>query len=293
MASGLDAAGWEGVRERLARAHPPASGYLATFDAMWRDCRGVVESEDLCPWPDFPIQYRAMPDWARTAAPYLYFLYYRSPSPFDHLPVVDYLVPPASDEQGLRATNNSVIKQNHVVHHGGIGHHVQNYFAYRSNSAIGQVAAVDCATRIGMFCGGTMAEGWACYATDLMEEVGFLSDLERVALQENRVKQLVRAIVDVELHQETMTLKQGEQFFMDRAGASRTAARSEMTKISMFPGTGMMYWYGTKRIHEMRAALSSILDDSFSLRRFHEDLLSRGSLPVDVIAAGLVGEHVS
>jgi uncharacterized protein (DUF885 family) len=27
--------------------------------------------------------------------------------------------------------------------------------------------------------GGAMAEGWACYAVDLMEEIGFLSPLER------------------------------------------------------------------------------------------------------------------
>ena len=29
-----------------------------------------------------------------------------------------------------------------------------------------------------MFCGGTMAEGWACYATQLMAEHGFLTPLE-------------------------------------------------------------------------------------------------------------------
>ena len=58
------------------------------------------------------------------------------------------------------------IKLNHVVHHGAIGHHVQNWHAYhRARSRVGKIAAVDCASRIGMFCGGTMAEGWACYAT--------------------------------------------------------------------------------------------------------------------------------
>ena len=71
-------------------------------------------------------------------------------------------------EELLQATNDSVIKLNHVIHHGSIGHHVQNWHAFRSASRIGQVAAVDCASRIAMFCGGTMAEGWACYATDLM-----------------------------------------------------------------------------------------------------------------------------
>src|SRR5918912_2054487 len=96
------------------------------------------------------------------------------------------------DEQlrRLRGTNTSVIKLNHVVHHGAIGHHVQNYYAYNGESEIGRVAAVDCASRIGMFCGGTMAEGWACYATELMEEVGFLTAEERVAERHTWVRML-------------------------------------------------------------------------------------------------------
>ena len=80
----------------------------------------------------------------------------------------------------LEANNDSVLKLNHVVHHGGIGHHVQNRHAFRVGSRIGQVAAVDCASRIALFCGGTMAEGWACYATDLMSEAGFLTPLEHM-----------------------------------------------------------------------------------------------------------------
>ena len=45
-----------------------------------------------------------------------------------------------------------------------------------------------------------MAEGWACYATDLMEELGFLTPLERSPQQHTRVRMLARAIVDIELH---------------------------------------------------------------------------------------------
>src|SRR5437588_12855981 len=137
--------------------------------------RRAAVAQRLLTWPDYPIRFVPQPAWARAAAPYLYFLAYRSPAPFDRLRTVDYLVPPVDpemppDEQArrLRATNDSVIKLNHVIHHGGIGHHVQNWHAQRAASRIGQVAAVDCAGRIALFCGGTMAEGWACYATDLM-----------------------------------------------------------------------------------------------------------------------------
>ena len=97
-----------------------------------------------------------IPVQTRDAAPFLYYLFYRSPAPFDRLPIHDYVVTPIeaempADEQQrrLRATNTSVITLNHVVHHGAIGHHVQNYYAYAGASEIGRVAAVDCASRIG------------------------------------------------------------------------------------------------------------------------------------------------
>ena len=40
-----------------------------------------------------------------------------------------------SVERRLAAANDCAIALNHVVHHGGLGHHVQNWFAYRSRVA--------------------------------------------------------------------------------------------------------------------------------------------------------------
>ena len=42
-----------------------------------------------------------------------------------------------------------------------------------------------------------MAEGWACYATELMDEVGFLTPLERLSLRHGRLRMAARALVDV------------------------------------------------------------------------------------------------
>ena len=97
---------------------------------------------------------------------------------------------------------------NHVVHHGAIGHHVQNHHAYRGASRIGQVAAVDAASRIAMFSGGSLAEGWACYVCDLMEEIGFLTPLERIAQQHTRVRLAARAVADLSIHAGRMTVPQ-------------------------------------------------------------------------------------
>lgn len=284
-----DAGGWPAVADRLAERHPSVDGYLDAFQSTWDACREAALQHELLTWPAFPIRYVPIPKWARPAAPDLYFLHYRSPAPEDLPPVVEYLVPPVEGAPGdlkakLRATNDHVIKLNHVVHHGAIGHHVQNFNAYHAASRIGRVAAVDCASRIGMFCGGTMAEGWACYATDLMEEVGFLTDLERVAQQHARLRQLGRAIVDIELHQHTMNEATAAQFFEERVGMPAGAAAKEVTRTSMFPGTAIMYWLGTQGIHDLRAARTKAEGGAFSLRAFHDELLSFGSIPVALVA---------
>jgi uncharacterized protein (DUF885 family) len=156
-------------------------------------------------------------------------------------------------------------------------------------SRIGQVAAVDCASRIGMFAGGTMAEGWACYATDLMDEVGFLTPLERVGEQHTRVRMLARAIVDLELHGGAMRLDEAAAFYAERVGMPPDAARGEAVKNSMFPGTAMMYWLGTQGIHELRARRAAADGAAFSLRAFHDELLGHGSIPVPMIAALMAG----
>ena len=187
--------------------------------------------------------------------------------------------------------NHAVIKLNHVVHHGAIGHHVQNWHAYnRTPSRIGQVAAVDCASRIAMFCGGTMAEGWACYATALMEEIGLLTPVERLSEQQSHLRFLARAIVDISLHERTMTFDEGVRFYMDEVGMTEAVAKNETTKNSMFPGTGLMYWLGMHGILELRAELRRRQGDTFSLRQFHDDLLEHGSLPVPLVARRMLEE---
>jgi hypothetical protein len=280
------------TRSRLAEVHPTADEYYARYQEVWDRVRGMAEKHALLSWPEFPIRYVPRPEWAREAAPYLYFLFYRSPAAFNRPAVHDYLVtpiersmPPTRQEELLRTNNDSVIKLNHVVHHGGIGHHVQNWHAHRSPSRVGQIAAVDCASRIAMFCGGTMAEGWACYATDLIREFGGLTPLEEVAELWGRVRMCARAVVDVRLHQGRFTLEQAKDFYVEKAGMERGAGASEAVKNSMFPGAAVMYLTGTDGIHGLRKELAEREGAAFDLFRFHDEFLSYGSIPVSLIAA--------
>jgi hypothetical protein len=290
---------WEQVQQALAGDHPSAEDYYGAFGQTWDACHALALQYDLVTWPEWPIRYGPIPAWARGAAPQLYWLFYRSPAPLDPYTQHDYVVTPvepelAQDERTrrLRAWNHSVIKLNHVVHHGALGHHVQNWHAtHRSRTRIGTVAAVDCAARIGMFLGGSLAEGWACYATELMAEHGFLSPLEQVAEQHARVRMLARAIVDIRLHTRGLSPAEAAVFYMAEAGLSAEAAEAEVTKNSMFPCTALMYWLGTQGILDLRAALQRKQGAAFRLKSFHDDLLGYGSIPVPLIARLMADHH--
>jgi len=282
------AAEWPDIQRRLADEHPTADDYLATFARLWHACRDTARTHDAVTWPDWPLRYTTIPEFTREAAPYLYYLYYRSPAPFDAYHVHDYVVPalPAQhEEQHLRAWNNSVIKLNHVVHHGALGHHVQNWHAYhRATSRVGKIAAVDCANRIGMFGGGTMAEGWACYATQVMDELGFLSPLEQLSEQHSRVRFLARALVDIGFHEGSLTFRDAIDVFVTEARMDSGVAHAEAVKCSMFPGTALMYWLGTQGILELREQRRRRQGASFTLRAFHDELLGYGSIPVPLVS---------
>ena len=282
---------WPDVAARLAVAHPDIGDILDVARTTWNECRELSSGEVT--WPDDVLPYRPTPEWARRAAPFLYYLPYRSPAPYDgSIGRYDVLLPATTDaaaqEAFARNWSTSAIKLNHVAHHGGLGHHVQNWHAARSPSRIGRVAAVDAASRIAMFCGGTMAEGWACYATEVMESLGFLTPDERISEQHTRVRLMTRAVVDLELHTGRMTFDEAVQFHVSAAQATPAVAHAEVTKCSMFPGTAMMYWLGLRDLWRLRSAEEAARGREFSAKAFHDELLSFGSIPVS-LAAKLLG----
>ncbi len=286
---------WDDVADALASQHPMASDYYARFPVVWEAARQHSIERELLTWPDFPIVFEPIPDWAITAAPSLYFLFYRCPPPFDDGQVQRYLVTPLGDEpeRVLRAVNETQISLNHVIHHAGIGHHVQNWHAARAQSRVGRIAGNDCSMRIAMHSAGTLVEGWACYATDLMEEAGFLSPLQQLSMLHSRMRMAARAIVDVELHAGRFSMDDATEFYVREVDMSPEAAKSEAVKNSMFPTMAMMYLIGTDLIHELREDMHVRWGNEFSLRRFHDEFLSWGAIPVTQIARLMRGEPLA
>lgn len=286
---------WQELLAGLADLHPTAEDYYGAYHRVWHDAQQSAIDHDLVTWPDYPITFAPFIRSDREAQPGLYYLFYRCPPPFGRPEVHTYRVTPVEpdmapeeQERRLRATNDSVIKLNHIVHHGGLGHHVQNWNAFRAESQLAKIGGVDCASRVAFFGAGTMIEGWACYAVDLMNEVGFLTPLESLSEAQGHLRMVARAIADVKLHTGELTLDQTAAFYEREAGMAPTAAKGEAVKNSMFPGAAMMYLIGTDAIHNLRRTLTVRQGADFSLKSFHDRFLSYGAIPVSLIAESML-----
>ena len=280
----------------LTKLHPDAEGYLQKFGETWSAVEKLARENDLVTWPDFPIEYINQYEWAKECAPNLYFLFYRAPAAFNRPRILEYLAPPLRPgekspeevEAFLRANNDEVIKNNHVVHHGSIGHHVQNYNAYhQENSLIGQFAGCDAASRPEMLCSGTMIEGWAVYVTRLVGEYGFHTPLESYAEVQGHRRMAARTVVDIRLHSGEFTLEQAAAYYQENTGMGEAAAMGEAVKNSMFPGGALIYLYGCDTILRFREEVRAYKGKDFSIGRFHDDFLSYGSIPVSLVCSQL------
>lgn len=109
---------------------------------------------------------------------------------------------PGADTQAfLRANCDATLKITHAVHHGSIGHHTQNHAARQAGSRLARLGGTDCALGVAFLSAGTMIEGWACHAADLMAEVeGFYTDAELLQLKQSERRNWASVLVDINLN---------------------------------------------------------------------------------------------
>jgi len=276
---------WQEAIATLAADTPTPDGVLAAYRHWHERATSTADAADLVT-PDraYGLEYRLLAAPFRRIAPETYFLFYRSPPALRPGAGSVYWVSAPGADVGayLRAQSHAVLKTTHTVHHGSIGHHTQNARARGAPGVLAPVAGTDCASGIAMLSAGTMVEGWACYAEDLLREAGgFFAGAELLLLKQNERRNAASVLVDIKLHRGEWTLAEAESFYRDQAGFPPSRVAAEVNRNSMFPGSRLMYWAGVEAIKTLRRA--SPLD----ARHFHDSLLGCGHVSISVAAAEL------
>jgi uncharacterized protein (DUF885 family) len=90
---------------------------------------------------------------------------------------------------------------------------------------------------------------------------------------------LVRFIVGIKLHTEDLSVEQGVRMFREEAYMEEASARREAERGTFDP-TYLVYTVGKLMILKLRQDYKQQQGKSFSLRAFHDTLLSQGTAPL-------------
>ena len=132
--------------------------------------------------------------------------------------------------------------------------------------------------------GTAYVEGWALYAELLADEAGlFRSEAERFGMLDGQALRAVRLVVDTGLHAFAWSREKAYET-MVAAGIHPTDASSETDRYIAWPGQALAYTIGRREIERLRHERERREGAAFDVRRFHEDVLRHGKLPLTILA---------
>lgn len=122
-------------------------------------------------------------------------------------------------------------------------------------------------------------EGWACYAEQLLDELGYIQDPHQQLIQLKRqLWRDLRATLDVEIQTGKITLAQGAKKIRILGFSSKRAKR-QARRFALTPGYQSCYSIGMHEILRLRQRFAPIV----RLKTFHDILLTGGQLPFHLV----------
>jgi uncharacterized protein (DUF885 family) len=175
-------------------------------------------------------------------------------------------------------THRSYINDEAVAYHEGVpGHHLQ-------------ITIQQSLTGLPEFRkhGGNSAyvEGWGLYAEELGKEIGFYqdpgSDYGRLRSELFRA---VRLVVDTGIHDMNWSRDQVVEYMRNSHAVDEPTIQAETDRYIGGPGQACSYKLGQLKIRELRERAKQQLGPKFNLKTFHDEILSGGALPLDLLDA--------
>ena len=258
----------------LAKDHGTPDSIVADARATVSDVKSFIRAARILTLPE-PDQCRVieMPEFMRGNS-----VAYLNPSPpLDRDAVSEYAVsPPPSDwtpqqvASYLEEYNRSMLKIL-TIHEAYPGHYVQLAYSNRHPSMIRRVLS-----------SGAFAEGWAVYTEQMMLDQGFGQGDLALRLHQLKfyLRAVVNAILDRKMHVEGMTDAEAMELLVGRAFQTEGEALGKIVRSKQSSCQLSTYFVGRTAFYRLRRQVQRARGEAFDLGRFHEDVLSHGTLPV-------------
>jgi uncharacterized protein (DUF885 family) len=276
------AKGWPEVVKRLKGNHPTVDGLLEAYRHEVKRARDFCVQKDVVELPPGDdLEVIDTPPFMRSTITAAYDM----PPPFDtttskgffFVTPIDKSLPKAKQEEMLRENDHGDLVDT-AVHEAYPGHHLQLSFARRHPSLVRK--ALDHAI---------FSEGWALYSEELMAELGYYTDEERLLQLEWTLVRAARVIIDIGLHVNDMTFEQAVKMLTDDVHLERQLALSEVKRYTLTPTQPLAYLTGRQMIFKLRERYKQRDGGAFTLKKFHTDVLTRATVPPSLLAREIFG----
>jgi uncharacterized protein (DUF885 family) len=273
------AKGWPEVIKKLKGNHPKADDLLSSYRTEVLRAKKYLADKDAIAFPPGDdLDVIDTPPFQRstvTAA-------YDQPPPFDKVTKGFFFVTPVDktlskqkQEEMLRESDHGDLVDT-SVHEAYPGHHLQLSFARLHPSPARRVSSPS-----------VFAEGWALYSEELMNELGYYTDEERMLQLEWTLVRAARIIIDVGLHTQGMSFDDGVKILTDKVHLEHELAVSEVKRYTTSPTQPSSYLIGREAIFKLRERYKQKMGDKYLLKSFHTEALSHGT-----VAPGMLGREM-
>lgn len=137
----------------------------------------------------------------------------------------------------------------------------------------------------------TNVEGWALYAEAEIKPYIPL-DGQLIGLQA-RLHRAARSFLDPMLNTGRITPDEARRILIEDVMLLPETAEQEVNRYTFTaPGQATAYYYGYRRLQEIRAKAEIALGDRFDRRSYHDFVLNQGLLPPDLLERAVMEEYV-
>jgi uncharacterized protein (DUF885 family) len=183
--------------------------------------------------------------------------------------------PPKDWPQARRDTffreYNSAMLQILTIHEAYPGHYVQLAYSNRCPSLVRKI-----------LWSGTFAEGWAVYTEQMMLDQGYGDGDLSLRLHQLKfyIRAVLNAILDNKMHTANMTDEEAMKLLVERGFQTEAEAVGKIARAKQSSTQLSTYFVGRTAFYRLRQSVERKQGDKFDLAKFHEAVLSHGTLPV-------------
>jgi uncharacterized protein (DUF885 family) len=282
------------VLEELGADHPAPDQLLNSFRATFDSLIAFIKTHHIVTIPSDvrPILEETPPFMRATT-----FASMDTPGPYEKQATEAYFnvtlpekTMTAKEIEGFMHSFNKGTIISTAVHEAYPGHYVQFLWVPQAPSRVRKLLGAS-----------TNAEGWAHYCEQMMLDEGYAqpgsgvknereAKFIRLGQLQDALLRNARFIVGIKMHTGQMTFSEAVDFFQKEGYQSKETALVE-TKRGTGDPTYLYYTLGKLEILKLRDDVKAKEGASFSLEKFHDDLLKQGFPPIRIVREAMLGNN--